>query len=503
MKFKTTILKSMLALALISGVAHAQEADSSTTFKAKLKKNLYLGAGLGSAFSYTDIKQYPTGAPVFTFRSEYGYGFNGFWGYEFNPVLALEGGLSYIRLNGTDRAVPVWFTSSVLQYDLGLRINLTNLIFKKSIPTRKFDIYYTLGIGTTAFRSRRHLLVNGVSTDPVNGVQGYEAEAANIDDLEKKRRSLASSISGGIGLAYRVNPKLSVLVDFKGYYTNTDYIDVTQSVSFSYDAFTYSSLGVTYKLTARDTVAKKSKKEQFNDLLDQLKDTDGDGVADVNDKDNKTPKGVKVYPDGTAIDTDGDGVADYMDSEKISPCKEVDASGKSKDGDMDGVADCQDKEPNTAKGAQVDANGKTINVEGGNEAAPAAPGTKPASGSSSTGTTPKASAGVAAGLPSVFFEMNSSTVSYKNYPALTQVAQYLKANPSAKLVLVGNSDKVGSAEYNKKLSEKRAQAVVDYLVKNNGVDKSRLSVVAKGAEEPISTKRNSEQNRRVDFMLSK
>ncbi len=502
MKFKNTILNTTLALAILSGSAIGQEAaaEAKDTSSSKLD-NVFIGASLGSAFSYADIKQYPSGTPVFTNRSEYGYGFNGFVGYQFNSYFALEGDLSWVRLNGTRRVDGVWYTASVVQYDLVGRLNLTNLISKKSIETRKFDVYLLGGVGMSTFRSRRHTLVAGTSGDLVNSVEGYEAITGIglMDDLVKKRRTRSGSGMLGLGLSYRATSKLDVFLDFRGYYLNSDKLDATISPNATNDKYTYNSLGVTYHLGKSGGKSRKmdenSTEAQMNDLLDKFKDTDGDGVADVNDKEINTVKGAKVGSDGVALDTDGDGIADHLDAEKLSPCKDVDAQGVAKDSDADGVIDCKDKEPNTAKGAQVDANGKTISTG----TAPAATSTP----TSSNSKTPSASAGVVSGLPSVFFDLNSSTISYKNYPALTQVAQYLKANPSAKLVLVGNSDKVGSAEYNKKLSEKRAKAIVEHLVKNNGVDKTRLTVVAKGSEEPISTKRNSEQNRRVDFMLSK
>ena len=505
MKFKNSILKTMLAVALVSGVANAQETATEgskfSNIKEKLNKNLYLGVGLGSAFSYTDIKQYPSGIPVFAYRSEFGYGFNGNYGYQFNNVVSLEGGLSFVRLNGTRRVDQAWFTAAVLQYDLGGRFNLTNLVLRKSIVSRKFDIFLTGGLGMSTFRATRHLLVNGVSTDPVMGIVGYEVLLPNVEDLEKKRRSRSGSVYLGIGAAYRLTSKIDITVDLKGYILQADYLDANISTNPTTDKFNYNSLGIVYRLSARDTVAKQSKDEQLEELLNKFKDTDGDGVADINDKDNKTAKGVKVYADGTSVDTDGDGVADNLDAEKVSPCKEVDATGKAKDSDGDGVADCKDKEPNTVKGSQVDANGKAIASMDSSSPVVGATGATGETGAA--GSTPSASTGVASGLPSVFFDLNSSAISYKNYPSLTQVAQYLKANPKAKLVLVGNSDKIGSAEYNKKLSQKRAQAIVDHLVKNNGVDASRLSVVGKGSDEPISTKRNSEQNRRVDFMLTR
>jgi OOP family OmpA-OmpF porin len=71
-------------------------------------------------------------------------------------------------------------------------------------------------------------------------------------------------------------------------------------------------------------------------------------------------------------------------------------------------------------------------------------------------------------------------------PVLDDIAEKLKANPEFKLVMItGHTDRIGSTEYNQKLSEKRATDVKDYLV-SQGVDASRLQVVGKGESEPVA-----------------
>jgi OOP family OmpA-OmpF porin len=289
---------------------------------------------------------------------------------------------------------------------------------------------------------------------------------------------------------------IDIYADFKGFLLNSDKLDAFESSNDTRDKYNYNSVGVIFHLGGRGAARNESKKDPesaMDELMEKFKDTDGDGVADYVDKDNNTPAGVKVYADGTPVDTDGDGVADYLDQEQVSPCKDVDANGVAKDADTDGVADCNDSEPNTAAGAQVDSKGATIVTKAATPGLPT-----PASNS---GEAAPASSGVITGLPSVFFSSNSTTVGYKNYNALTQVAQFMKANPTAKMIVVGNSDKSGTASYNKVLGEKRAQGVVNYLVTRNGIDSSRFTVQSKGSDDPISTRRNSGQDRRVDFLL--
>ena len=503
MKFNKLFINTALALTISAGAVSAQgeadAADSSSSMFPPFMQKMYVGAGVGSAIAYTDIKQYPTGMPVFTNRNELGFGVNGLVGYKFNRWFSVEGSLTWTRLNGTKRQVSglpwgEWFTASVLQWDLGYRLNLLNLFSKKTQDTRKFDLYLVSGIGLTAFRTSRHQLINATDEDPIMAVEGYHS--LNLED--KARKTMAGALNGGLVASYRINSNLDLFLDLRFWSTNTDELDASNSVNSTMDKYNYNALGVIYHFGGAKSVGKpvSDKDEALNEILEKFKDTDGDGVADYQDKDNSTPAGVKVYADGTAIDTDGDGIADYLDKEKVSPCKEVDANGVAKDSDKDGVADCNDLEPNTESGNQVDSKGRTIKT-GPVGVAPAAPAAGKGGGSGST-----ASSGVISGLPSVFFASNSKSIDYKNYPAMTQVAQFLKANPTAKLIVVGNTDKVGSEDYNNALALKRAQAVVDHLVKNNGIEASRLSVVSKGSSATISTKRNAYQDRRVDFLLA-
>lgn len=96
-----------------------------------------------------------------------------------------------------------------------------------------------------------------------------------------------------------------------------------------------------------------------------------------------------------------------------------------------------------------------------------------------------------------FFKINSAKLSERNEILLDLVAEEINANPADKTYTVsGYADKeTGSAEYNMKLSEKRAQAVADYL-ESKGVKADRLIVKGYGATvQPFSG--NIENNRVV------
>lgn len=86
---------------------------------------------------------------------------------------------------------------------------------------------------------------------------------------------------------------------------------------------------------------------------------------------------------------------------------------------------------------------------------------------------------------------------------LHQLIQLLNKYPMAHVQIVGHTDSIGTVQYNKQLSEKRAQSVFNAL-KREGVDENRLSIVAKGESQPIASNMYApgrEKNRRVELIV--
>ena len=86
--------------------------------------------------------------------------------------------------------------------------------------------------------------------------------------------------------------------------------------------------------------------------------------------------------------------------------------------------------------------------------------------------------------------------------SLASVAMMLKNNKDIRLNITGNCDKTGSEKLNTDLGQKRADAVKNSLVKNYGIDASRLTTSSKGKSEPLNNNSNT-VNRRVDFSVAK
>jgi len=100
------------------------------------------------------------------------------------------------------------------------------------------------------------------------------------------------------------------------------------------------------------------------------------------------------------------------------------------------------------------------------------------------------------------FDFDKAEVKSAFLPLLDEIAKILNNNPKMTLQLEGHTDSVGSVEYNQALSERRANAIKNSLVKGKNVDAARLSTVGYGETKPITTNETAEgraKNRRVDL----
>jgi len=112
-------------------------------------------------------------------------------------------------------------------------------------------------------------------------------------------------------------------------------------------------------------------------------------------------------------------------------------------------------------------------------------------------------------LPHIYFAYNSSRLAAETVEKLGSVIRVLNDNPDLVLEVAGHTDALGSDSYNKRLSEKRAKAVIDHLVKN-GINSKRLVSKGYGESKFIALKKNTDGsdapegrkfNRRVDFFV--
>ncbi len=102
----------------------------------------------------------------------------------------------------------------------------------------------------------------------------------------------------------------------------------------------------------------------------------------------------------------------------------------------------------------------------------------------------------------ILFETGKADLKPESMSEIQKVADYMKKNKSARFLVVGHTDNVGSAASNQTLSENRAKAVVAALAKL-GVDDFNLKPEGRGASEPVADNKSAEgkaKNRRVEFI---
>jgi outer membrane protein OmpA-like peptidoglycan-associated protein len=217
-------------------------------------------------------------------------------------------------------------------------------------------------------------------------------------------------------------------------------------------------------------------------------DRDGDGVEDSKDgcPDEAGPVENKGCPWG---DRDGDGIKDNVDK---CPDRAEDKDGfededgcPDPDNDKDGIPDDKDKcpnEPEVINGVKDDDGcpdeGKVVVIVKEEKIEI---------------------------LQKVHFATAKAVIMPDSFSLLDQVAQVLRGHSEIKKVRVeGHTDDRGPDRANQILSEKRAQAVRDYLVKRGGIDPARLEAVGYGESRPIAdnkTPEGREANRRVEFTI--
>ncbi len=107
-------------------------------------------------------------------------------------------------------------------------------------------------------------------------------------------------------------------------------------------------------------------------------------------------------------------------------------------------------------------------------------------------------------LKGIYFDFNSAVIKPESYAVLDDASKVLKAKPKMRVEISGHTDSIGSDTYNQKLSNQRANAVRDYMIRYHNIDPSRLVSVGYGETHPIAdnrTKSGRDTNRRIEFKI--
>jgi len=214
-------------------------------------------------------------------------------------------------------------------------------------------------------------------------------------------------------------------------------------------------------------------------------DSDNDGVPDNLDRCSNTPAGAKVDASGCPIDSDNDGVPDGIDQcPGTPPGTKVDARGCSTDSDGDGVPDDKDLCPNTPANAKVDTDGCPIQL--------------------SEREVELLDKGRIT-TREIHFATAKWDILPESYPTLDDIGKILIQWPRLQIEIGGHTDARGSVAYNQNLSEKRANAVLSYLLEHfPQINKDQYSAKGYGELKPIASNKTVEgmaKNRRVEFKV--
>jgi outer membrane protein OmpA-like peptidoglycan-associated protein len=104
----------------------------------------------------------------------------------------------------------------------------------------------------------------------------------------------------------------------------------------------------------------------------------------------------------------------------------------------------------------------------------------------------------------ILFDTGKTSLKPGAKSTLTRIAKQLQTDPSLKIAVEGHTDNVGTAEKNQALSEKRANAVRDYLV-SAGIASDHITATGRGEDAPIATNKTTagqQQNRRVELVIN-
>ena len=106
-------------------------------------------------------------------------------------------------------------------------------------------------------------------------------------------------------------------------------------------------------------------------------------------------------------------------------------------------------------------------------------------------------------LDNLYFDYDSDVILSTSYAEIDRLAKFLKKNLKVNIEIVGHTDNQGKADYNMKLSERRANALMNALIKK-GIDPKRLSAKGMGSSQPVDTSNTPEghaKNRRVEIIV--
>ena len=454
-----------------------------------------------------------------------GLNWQGSTGLANNPVLAGQ----FVATNyyGNGGIFYYNYKTNIDEINMQAVLTINNIGYHKVARERKCNLYGGIGGGAMIYKTDMNALdannnrydfqaiySNGAYTNRKTTLAAlkkilddtYETAAEGQPDQPKFfERVTKPVVTGSIGLGFHLSHRFNLNLTEKISITNDDLLDAQRwqehpgsdpVLTGNFDTYHYisASLGYfiggskrveplywqnpnDYTYDAIQTLIKKN--------VDDLVDTDDDGVVNRLDKEPGSEPGAIVNTHGVTQDSDKDGIVDAKDKDPFSPIgAKVDGDGIPTDTDKDGVPDYHDKEVTTNPTGLIDANGKTITGGG---------------------------AGGYWWLPMIFYDLDKDFIKPEMFERLKYVATVMKMYPDLKIVATGHTDIRASNKYNDALSLRRVNNAKKYLTDVYGIDGSRIITKSTGETDNLikslpdgyNAKYEGQQyyNRRVEFRV--
>jgi len=396
-----------------------------------------------------------------------------------------------------------WFPSHKTTYMYGALqgvINIGNLLFHKD--RNKWNWYVALGVGLDNHITKLDLLdgdgnaygngdlvsAAGFTSEKFDTREGrleIKDELNNIYDGEYETQGFRKQgifklgdetnihvvWTGSMGISRKISKRINLGLEHQLMVTDNDYLDgikfrTALDQTNNVDLIHYTNLRLGINLGNLDKVSEplywlNPLDATFNDIAElkqrpvlDLSDEDGDGIIDMLDQELDTPAGCPVDTRGVTLDSDGDGLADCKDEEPYSPPGfDVDSKG------VASVPTLTEDDVNSIVDNKTSAIMSTVNSMNANR--------------SDCGKW---------FLPMIHFDLDRYNIKPDFYGQLHHVANVMKMCPEVCVAAVGHTDARNSNDYNRVLSYNRAQATVDYLVTNYGIDRSRFKLMYGGED---------------------
>ncbi|MFK7782944.1 OmpA family protein [Psychroserpens sp.] len=399
----------------------------------------------------------------------------------------------YFNANDHWNILPSLSTVSVSRYiNEGFSITAAGSLneIDKFGDARANDLSYYALDGTVTYSFMK--LIKSNKIDPVLGIGGGYTW---VDDIG------AGTLNGNVGLTYWFSENIGVTAQstFKSAFEDylEDHFQHSVSLSVRFGGKDTDSDGIYDKNDACPDVPGL---EAFNGCPD----SDNDGIEDSKDD---CPNEAGLAEFNGCPDSDGDGVADNADD-----CPNeagLAALNGCPDADNDGVADNADDCPNEAgpsanKGCPwPDADNDGVLDK--DDKCPNEAGTVANNGCPEINPTAEVMEQLNSYARTILFNSGRASFKSETAPVLEAMTAIFKEYPEASFSIEGHTDSDGAKKSNQLLSERRANAVRDYLIAN-GIAADRLSASGFGEDYPIDsnkTRAGKANNRRVEVKLKK